>query len=110
MDSHTSIARDAHSLSGGETFLASISLALGLAEVVTGRAGGISIDTLFIDEGFGSLSPEFLDLVIETLDSLRAGGRTIGVISHGETMKERIASQLQVFKEPGGTSKILQNS
>jgi exonuclease SbcC len=108
MDSHTSIARDAHSLSGGETFLASISLALGLAEVVTGRAGGISIDTLFIDEGFGSLSPEFLDLVIETLDSLRAGGRTIGVISHGETMKERIASQLQVFKEPGGTSKVFQ--
>ncbi len=110
MDSHTSIARDAHSLSGGETFLASISLALGLAEVVTGRAGGISIDTLFIDEGFGSLSSEFLDLVIETLDSLRVGGRTIGVISHGETMKERIASQLQVFKDPGGTSKIMQMS
>ena len=110
MDSHTSIARDAHSLSGGETFLASISLALGLAEVVTGRAGGISIDTLFIDEGFGSLSSEFLDLVIETLDSLRVGGRTIGVISHGETMKERIASQLQVFKEPGGTSKVIQMS
>jgi exonuclease SbcC len=83
-------------------------LALGLAEVVTGRAGGISIDTLFIDEGFGSLSPEFLDLVIETLDSLRAGGRTIGVISHGDTMKERITSQLSVFKEPGGTSKVLQ--
>lgn len=108
MDAHTSIARDAHSLSGGETFLASISLALGLAEVVTARAGGISIDTLFIDEGFGSLSSEFLDLVIETLDSLRVGGRTIGVISHGETMKERIASQLQVFKEPGGTSKVVQ--
>lgn len=108
MDSFTSIARDAHSLSGGETFLASISLALGLAEVVTARAGGISIDTLFIDEGFGSLSSEFLDLVIETLDSLRVGGRTIGVISHGETMKERIASQLQVFKEPGGTSKVIQ--
>jgi exonuclease SbcC len=110
MDSHTSLARDAHSLSGGETFLASISLALGLAEVVTGRAGGISIDTLFIDEGFGSLSSEFLDLVIETLDSLRQGGRTIGVISHGDTMKERIASQLYVFKEPGGTSKVLQQA
>lgn len=110
MDSHTSLARDAHSLSGGETFLASISLALGLAEVVTGRAGGISIDTLFIDEGFGSLSSEFLDLAIETLDSLRQGGRTIGVISHGETMKERIPSQIHVYKDPGGTSKILQPS
>jgi exonuclease SbcC len=107
MDAHTSRARDAHSLSGGERFLASISLALGLAEVVTSRAGGISIDTLFIDEGFGSLSSGPLDLVIETLDSLKQGGRTIGVISHGDTMKERIRSQLHVVKDPGGASKVL---
>ena len=81
-DAYTGRSRPPQSLSGGETFLASLALALGLAEVVTSRAGGIRLDTLFIDEGFGSLDAETLELALRTLDDLRSGGRTIGVISH----------------------------
>jgi exonuclease SbcC len=108
MDENTGKARDPHTLSGGEQFLASLALALGLAEVVTARAGGVELDTLFVDEGFGSLSPEFLEVAMSTLDSLKAGGRTVGVISHVESMKESIGAQLQVVREPGGWSTIRQ--
>ena len=103
---HTGVARPTQSLSGGETFLASLALALGLAEVVTGRAGGITLDTLFIDEGFGSLDSETLEIAMGTLDSLRAGGRTIGLISHVEAMKEQIPARLQVDVADGGWSVI----
>ncbi|MDJ1114684.1 AAA family ATPase [Microbacterium dauci] len=110
LDAHTGKLRSPQSLSGGETFLASLALALGLAEVVTSRAGGIRLDTLFVDEGFGSLDPETLELAMRTLDELRAGGRVVGVISHVEAMKEQIPAQLVVEASPDGPSRILQDA
>ncbi|MFJ6678531.1 AAA family ATPase [Microbacterium sp. NPDC091382] len=109
LDAHTGRLRSPQSLSGGETFLASLALALGLAEVVTSRAGGIRLDTLFIDEGFGSLDPETLELAMRTLDELRAGGRIVGVISHVEAMKEQIPAQLVVEATPEGPSIVRQD-
>lgn len=109
LDAHTGRLRSPQSLSGGETFLASLALALGLAEVVTSRAGGIRLDTLFIDEGFGSLDPETLELAMRTLDELRAGGRIVGVISHVEAMKEQILAQLVVEATPEGPSIVRQD-
>jgi exonuclease SbcC len=106
LDEHTGRARATHSLSGGETFLASLALALGLAEVVTNQAGGISLDTLFIDEGFGSLDRETLDIAMSTLDSLRSGGRTIGLISHVEAMKEQIPAKLRITVTDAGSSRV----
>ncbi|MFT4229318.1 MAG: SMC family ATPase [Microbacterium sp.] len=110
LDAYTGQARVPQSLSGGETFLASLSLALGLAEVVTARAGGIRLDTLFIDEGFGSLDDETLDLALRTLDELRRGGRTVGVISHVDGVKERVPAQLRVEATAGGPSVVRQES
>ncbi|CAN7399257.1 SMC family ATPase [Microbacterium sp. LjRoot45] len=109
LDAHTGRLRSPQSLSGGETFLASLALALGLAEVVTNRAGGLRLDTLFVDEGFGSLDPETLDLAMRTLDELRAGGRTVGVISHVEAMKEQLPAQVIVETMPEGPSIIRQD-
>ena len=86
-DNFTGVSRMPTSLSGGETFLATLALALGLADVVTETNGAIELDTLFIDEGFGSLDQETLETTMDTLDSLRAGGRTVGVISHIDSMK-----------------------
>ena len=108
LDLHTGRSRSTNSLSGGETFLASLALALGLAEVVTSRAGGITLDTLFIDEGFGSLDSETLEIAMATLDSLRTGGRTVGLISHVETMKEQIPAKLAIDVADGGWSVIRQ--
>lgn len=105
-DSFTGMPRPAQSLSGGETFLASLALALGLAEVVTARAGGVRLDTLFIDEGFGSLDADTLELAMRTLDELRQGGRTVGVISHVEAMKEQLPAQLVVEATPRGPSVV----
>lgn len=105
-DAFTGQTRPAQSLSGGETFLGSLALALGLAEVVTARAGGIQLDTLFIDEGFGSLDADTLDIAMRTLDELRQGGRTVGVISHVEAMQEQIPAQLTVRAAPDGPSVI----
>lgn len=105
-DAFTGQARPAQSLSGGETFLCSLALALGLAEVVTARAGGVRLDTLFIDEGFGSLDGDTLDVAMRTLDELRQGGRTVGVISHVETMQEQIPAQLSVRATADGPSVI----
>jgi exonuclease SbcC len=107
-DEYTGTARPANQLSGGQQFLASLALALGLAEVVTSRAGGIELNTLFVDEGFGSLSTEYLEIAMETLDSLKQGGRTVGVISHVASMQEQIGTQLRVVAEPGGPSSIVQ--
>jgi exonuclease SbcC len=106
LDAHSGTERSPSSLSGGEKFQASLALALGLAEVVTSRAGGLRLDTLFIDEGFGSLDPETLEVTMETLDSLREGGRTIGLISHVEAMKESIPAQVRIETTPGGWSTI----
>ena len=105
-DEHTGVARQTASLSGGEMFLASLSLALGLAEVVSGQAGGIRLDTLFVDEGFGSLDGETLEVAMHALDSLRAGGRTIGLISHVESMKEQIPAKLAISVNAAGESAI----
>lgn len=110
MDAHTGQARPAQSLSGGETFLASLALALGLAEVVTARAGGVKLDTLFIDEGFGSLDDDTLDLAMRTLDELRQGGRTVGLISHVAAMKEQLPAQLVVEATAQGPSVIRQDA
>ncbi|MET0735300.1 MAG: SMC family ATPase [Microbacterium sp.] len=110
LDAYTGQPRPAQSLSGGETFLASLALALGLAEVVTARAGGVRLDTLFIDEGFGSLDDETLDLAMRTLDELRQGGRTVGLISHVATMKEQLPAQLIVEATPQGPSVIRQDA
>lgn len=110
LDAHTGRLRPPQSLSGGETFLASLALALGLGEVVTARAGGIRLDTLFVDEGFGSLDPETLELAMRTLDELRAGGRTVGVISHVEAMKEQVPAQVLVEATPEGPSVIRQDA
>lgn len=108
LDSHTGRPRTTQSLSGGETFLASLALALGLAEVVTNRAGGIQLETLFIDEGFGSLDSDTLEIAMGTLDSLRSNGRTVGLISHVETMKEQIPAKLSIDVADGGWSVISQ--
>ncbi len=109
-DAHTGGVRTPDSLSGGERFQASLALALGLADVVTSRAGGMRLDTLFIDEGFGSLDAETLEVTMATLDNLREGGRTVGLISHVASMKESIPAQLVVDVVPGGWSIIRQEA
>lgn len=108
IDAFTGRSRPAQSLSGGESFLASLALALGLAEVVTARAGGVTLDTLFIDEGFGSLDDDTLELAMRTLDELRQGGRTVGLISHVAAMKDQLPAQLIVEATPQGPSIIRQ--
>ena len=106
LDEHTGQPRQTASLSGGEMFLASLSLALGLAEVVSQQAGGIRLDTLFVDEGFGSLDSETLEVAMHALDSLRSGGRTIGLISHVDSMKEQIPAKLAITVKSTGESVI----
>lgn len=101
-DAFTGMTRSVSTLSGGETFLASLALALGLADVVQQNAGGISLETLFIDEGFGSLDAQTLELAMQTLSELHAGGRTIGVISHVTSMQERLPQLITVTPLPGG--------
>lgn len=103
-DAHTSENRPTSSLSGGESFWASLSLALGLAEIVAAESGGKRIETLFIDEGFGTLDPESLGNVIDVIDSLRAGGRSVGLVSHVEEMKNRIPAQIQVSAGKQGST------
>ena len=97
-------ARDPATLSGGETFVVSLALALGLADVVTQEAGGADLDTLFVDEGFGALDADTLDDVMDTLDSLRDGGRVVGVVSHVAEMRDRIPTQLVVSKSRRGST------
>ncbi|MDK9784205.1 SMC family ATPase [Vibrio sp. B172a] len=95
-DSYTGKTRDVATLSGGESFMAALALALGLSDVVQSYSGGIRLDTLFIDEGFGSLDPESLDLSIQTLVDLQQTGRMIGVISHVSELKEQMAQRIDV--------------
>lgn len=106
-DHRTNRRRDPKSLSGGETFYASLCLALGLADVVTGEAGGVELGTLFVDEGFGSLDPETLDTVMAELGRLSAGGRVVGVVSHVEEMKQRIGERIEVRRLEDGSSTLL---
>ncbi|WP_454743077.1 AAA family ATPase [Cupriavidus necator] len=106
-DYDTGAARPANTLSGGEGFLASLSLALGLADVVQSRAGGIQLDTLFVDEGFGTLDPESLDFAIRTLLDLQQAGRLVGIISHVTELRERIDVRLEVRPGVGGSRAVL---
>lgn len=103
-DEYTGATRAATTLSGGETFFASLALALGLADVVSAESGGRVLDTMFIDEGFGTLDPESLDLVMGVLDELRSGGRVVGVVSHVDELRARIPSQLEVLRGEAGSS------
>ena len=96
--------RDPATLSGGETFLVSLALALGLADTVSHEAGGTQLDTLFIDEGFGALDATTLDGVMDTLDSLRDGGRVVGLVSHVAELRNRVPAQLEVRKARRGST------
>jgi len=103
-DAHTGCERAPNSLSGGETFYASLALALGLADVITAESGGTQLETLFIDEGFGTLDDEgTLDDVLDVLDGLRAGGRAVGVVSHVRELRDRIPTQLRIERGVNGS-------
>jgi exonuclease SbcC len=103
LDDYSGQVRSAKTLSGGETFLASLALALGLADVVAAETGGALLDTLFVDEGFGMLDADTLDEVMNTLDELRAGGRVVGLVSHVEELRQRIPTRLRVAKSRTGS-------
>ncbi|MFA0414640.1 AAA family ATPase [Vibrio renipiscarius] len=98
-DGYSGKLRDVTTLSGGESFMAALALALGVSDVVQSYSGGIRLDTLFIDEGFGSLDPESLDLAIQTLIDLQQGGRTIGLISHVSELKEQMSLRVDVIAQ-----------
>jgi exonuclease SbcC len=97
LDAFTGEEREVSSLSGGETFQASLALALGVADTVEAHTGGVHLDALFVDEGFGSLDPDNLQLAMDELDRLREGGRLIGIISHVGALRERIRAGIEVI-------------
>jgi exonuclease SbcC len=103
LDEYTGVRRPTKTLSGGESFMASLALALGLADVVSAESGGVEIDTLFVDEGFGTLDAQALDAVMSVLDELRRGGRTVGIISHVEELRTRIPTRLEVIAGRNGS-------
>ena len=102
-DAWTGVDRDTATLSGGETFLASLSLALGLADVVTAESAGTPMEALFVDEGFGTLDEDTLDEVMNVLDGLRAGGRIVGIVSHVTELRQRVPAQVHVRKGRAGS-------
>ena len=102
-DSWTGTARDTATLSGGETFMVSLALALALGEAVLHDAGGRPLETLLVDEGFGSLDDESLELVMQVLDDLRSGGRTVGIVSHVSELRSRVPAQIRVHKTEQGS-------
>jgi len=106
IDRHTGEERSPKSLSGGETFYTSLALALGLADVVKAGAGGVDLDTLFIDEGFGSLDADTLDQVLGVIDDLRDRGRVVGIVSHVADLKDRVAERLEVRRIADGSSTL----
>ena len=103
-DAYTGKTRPVATLSGGESFMASLALALGLSDVVQERSGGIQLDTLFIDEGFGSLDQDSLQLAIDTLIDLQSTGRTIGIISHVSELKEQMSQRIEVMGSRSGST------
>jgi DNA repair protein SbcC/Rad50 len=102
-DAWTGVDRDTSTLSGGETFMASLALALGLADVVTAEAAGSPMEALFVDEGFGTLDEDTLDEVMNVLDGLREGGRVVGIVSHVAELRQRIPAQVHVRKGQRGS-------
>ena len=104
LDAFTGEEREVSSLSGGETFQASLALALAVADAVEQHSGGVRLDTLFIDEGFGSLDPDALELAMDELDKLRSGGRMVGLISHVGGLKERVHTGIEVTPTPRGST------
>ncbi|MFM9111029.1 MAG: SbcC/MukB-like Walker B domain-containing protein, partial [Prochlorococcaceae cyanobacterium] len=110
LDAYTGEEREVTSLSGGETFQASLALALGVADTVQAHAGGVRLEALFIDEGFGSLDPDNLQLALDELDRLREGGRLIGVISHVAALRERIRGGIVVSSGERGSRAHLSRS
>jgi exonuclease SbcC len=103
VDAWTGRHRDTTSLSGGESFYTSLALALGLADVVSAEAGGTAIETLFVDEGFGTLDEDTLEEVMDVLDGLRSGGRAVGLVSHVADLRQRIPAQIEVVKGRDGS-------
>jgi exonuclease SbcC len=110
LDAYTGEEREVSSLSGGETFQASLALALGVADTVQAHAGGVPLEALFIDEGFGSLDPDNLQLAMDELDRLREGGRMIGLISHVSALRERIRGGIEVIAGDRGSTLRLSSS
>ena len=106
VDHYNGTKRSVKTLSGGESFMASLSLALGLSDEIQSSAGGIRLDTMFVDEGFGSLDEESLSQAIRALSSLAEGNRLVGIISHVNELKERIEKQIVVKKEKTGGSRV----
>ena len=106
IDHYNGSERSAETLSGGEAFLASLSLALGLSDEVQASAGGIRMDTLFVDEGFGSLSDNALEQAMQALAGLSDGNRLVGIISHVAGLKDRIDRQIIVRKDRTGGSRV----
>jgi DNA repair protein SbcC/Rad50 len=104
VDAWTGVSRETSTLSGGESFMASLALALGLGDAVRAEAGGFDLQTLFVDEGFGTLDDESLEQVMGVLDSLREGGRSVGIVSHVSELRQRIPVQLRVTKSQAGSS------
>ena len=107
-DAYTGASRPANTLSGGETFLASLGLAMGLADIIQSYAGGIHLDTMFIDEGFGTLDPDTLDVAMETLVALQSEGRLVGIISHVPELQQQIGAHLVVTKTDEGSRAYFQ--
>ena len=104
LDGASMLPRSIETLSGGEQFLASLSLAFGLSDVVQSHAGAVELESLFIDEGFGSLDAETLDTAMKALSALRSGGRLVGVISHVSELQTRIPARIQVSRDAQGFS------
>ncbi len=105
-DAYTGQDRSVKTLSGGETFLASLALSLGLTDVVQSYTGGIRLDTIFIDEGFGTLDPESLDAALNALTELQANGRLVGIISHVAELQDRINVRLEIHPGENGSTAI----
>ena len=106
IDHYNGSERSVKTLSGGESFMASLALALGLADEMQAAAGGLRLDVLFVDEGFGSLDEEALELAIRTLSGLAEGNKLVGIISHVSGLKARIDRQIVIQKTRGGSSTV----
>ena len=105
LDGASMLPRSIETLSGGEQFLASLSMAFGLSDVVQAHSGAVRLDALFIDEGFGSLDGETLDVAMKALAMLQNSGRLVGIISHVAELRERIDRQIRISKSPAGGSR-----